>query len=68
MALHSIREGWLIAVDQRRANTLRSGLTILGVVIVIATVMAMASIVAGCRDQSVNTLQLVVPTTFRILR
>src|SRR5207302_314496 len=32
MTLHSIREGWLIAVDQLRANKLRSGLTILGVV------------------------------------
>src|SRR5439155_376824 len=40
MTLHSIREGWLIAVDQLRANKLRSGLTILGVVIGIATVMA----------------------------
>src|SRR5207247_783963 len=62
MALHSIREGWLIAVDQLRANKLRSGLTILGVVIGIATVMAMASIVAGFREQIVNTLEVVGPT------
>src|SRR5947208_10977147 len=68
MALHSIREGWLIAVDQLRANKLRSGLTILGVVIGIATVMAMASIVAGFREQIVNTLEVVGPTTFRVLR
>src|SRR5437870_1154126 len=68
MTLHSIREGWLIAVDQLRANKLRSGLTILGVVIGIATVMAMASIVAGFREQIVNTLEVVGPTTFRILR
>src|SRR5439155_20740689 len=68
MALHSVREGWLIAVDQLRANKLRSGLTILGVVIGIATVMAMASIVAGFREQIVNTLEGVGPTTFRILR
>src|SRR5213596_2460936 len=68
MALHSVREGWLIAVDQLRANKLRSGLTILGVVIGIATVMAMASIVAGFREQIVNTLEVVGPTTFRILR
>ena len=32
MAFHSIREGWLIAVDQLRVNKLRSALTILGVV------------------------------------
>src|SRR2546426_3527355 len=68
MALHSIREGWLIAVDQLRVNKLRSGLTILGVVIGIATVMAMASIVAGFREQIVNTLEVVGPTTFRVLR
>src|SRR5437667_12331870 len=68
MALHSLREGWLIALDQLRVNKLRSGLTILGVVIGIATVMAMASIVAGFREQIVNTLEVVGPTTFRILR
>jgi putative ABC transport system permease protein len=68
MALHTAREGWRIAVDQLRANKLRSGLTILGVVIGIATVMAMASIVAGFREQIVNTLEVVGPTTFRVLR
>ncbi len=68
MALHAVREGWLIALDQLRVNKLRSALTILGVVIGIATVMAMASIVAGFREQIVNTLEVVGPTTFRILR
>ena len=68
MRLHSVREGWRIAVDQLQANKLRSGLTILGVVIGIATVMAMASIIAGFREQIVNTLEVVGPTTFRILR
>jgi len=68
MAIHSLREGWRIAVDQLQANKLRSALTILGVVIGIATVMAMASIVAGFREQIVNTLEVVGPTTFRVLR
>lgn len=68
MKLHSVREGWRIALDQLRANKLRSGLTVLGVVIGIATVMAMASIVAGFREQIVNTLEVVGPTTFRVLR
>src|SRR3989441_11575900 len=66
--LHAVREGWRIALDQLRANKLRSALTILGVVIGIATVMAMASIVAGFREQIVNTLEVVGPTTFRVLR
>jgi putative ABC transport system permease protein len=68
MRLRSVSEGWRIALDQLRANKLRSGLTILGVVIGIATVMAMASIVSGFREQIVNTLEVVGPTTFRILR
>ena len=68
MALQAVRESWRIALDQLRANKLRSGLTILGVVIGIATVMAMASIVTGFREQIVNTLEVVGPTTFRILR
>src|SRR4030081_775193 len=64
MKLQSVREGWRIAIDQLRANKLRSALTVLG----IATVMAMASIVAGFREQIVNTLEVVGPTTFRVLR
>ena len=68
MKLHSVREGWSIALDQLRANKLRSALTVLGVVIGIATVMAMTSIVAGFREQIVNTLEVVGPTTFRVLR
>ena len=68
MTLHSVSEGWLIAVEQLRANKLRSGLTILGVVIGVATVMAMASIVQGIRDQIINTIEVAGPTTFYIMR
>jgi putative ABC transport system permease protein len=68
MRLHSVSEGWLIAVTQLRANKLRSALTILGVVIGVATVMAMASIVQGIRDQIINTIEVAGPTTFYIMR
>jgi len=68
MELHSVSEGWLIAVEQLRANKLRSALTILGVVIGVATVIAMASIVQGIRDQSINTIEVAGPTTVYILR
>src|SRR2546426_11119838 len=68
MRLPSLTEGWAIALDQLGANKLRSGLTILGVVIGVSTVMAMASIVQGIRQQIVNTLEVVGPTTVRILR
>src|SRR5207245_11548174 len=59
---------WLIALEQLRANKLRSALTILGVVIGVATVMAMVSIVQGIRDQIINTIEVAGPTTFYILR
>ena len=68
MRLHSVSEGWLIAVDQLRANKLRSALTVLGVVIGVATVMTMASIVQGIRDQIINTIEVAGPTTFYIMR
>src|SRR5437879_5159655 len=66
--LHAVSEGWLIALDQLRANKLRSALTILGVVIGVATVMAMASIVQGIRDQIINTIEVAGPTTFYVVR
>lgn len=68
MRLHALTEGWAIALEQLRANKLRSGLTILGVVIGVATVMTMASIVQGIRDQIINTIEVAGPTTFYIMR
>jgi putative ABC transport system permease protein len=68
MKLHAVTEGWLIALEQLRANKLRSALTILGVVIGVSTVMAMASIVQGIRDQIINTIEVAGPTTFYIMR
>ena len=68
MKLHSVSEGWIIALDQLRANKLRSGLTILGVVIGVSTVMAMASIVQGIRDQIMNAIEVAGPTTFYVMR
>jgi putative ABC transport system permease protein len=68
MKLHSLTEGLGIALDQLRANKLRSALTMLGVVIGVATVMAMASIVQGIRDQIINTIEVAGPTTFYVVR
>ena len=68
MKLHSLSEGLGIALDQLRANKLRSALTMLGVVIGVATVMAMASIVQGIRDQIINTIEVAGPTTFYVVR
>jgi putative ABC transport system permease protein len=68
MKVHFVTEAWLIALDQLRTNKLRSGLTILGVVIGVATVMAMASVVQGLRNQIMNTIEVAGPTTFYVMR
>jgi putative ABC transport system permease protein len=68
MSLTPLTEGIAIALDSLRSNKLRSSLTVLGVVIGVATVMAMASIVNGIRGQIINTIEVVGPTTIRILR
>jgi putative ABC transport system permease protein len=68
MKLHALSEGWRIALEQLRANKLRSALTVLGVVIGVATVMSMASIVQGIRDQIITTLEVAGPTTFYVMR
>ena len=62
------RENLWSAVDSLSAAKGRSGLTVLGVVIGVSTVMAMATIVSGIRDQIVETIQIAGPTTFYVLR
>jgi putative ABC transport system permease protein len=64
----SVRENISIAFDALRVSKMRSALTILGVVIGVATVMAMAAIVQGIRDQIVNTIEVAGPTTFYVLK
>ncbi|MEP6729754.1 MAG: ABC transporter permease [bacterium] len=62
------RENIGIAIDALRLNKLRSALTILGVVIGVATVMTMATIVKGIRDQILTTISLAGPTTFYVMK
>ncbi|MGZ5477437.1 MAG: ABC transporter permease, partial [Thermoanaerobaculia bacterium] len=57
-----------IALDTIRANKLRSALTILGVVIGVSTVMTMAAIVQGIKDQIVRTIEIAGPTTFYVIK
>lgn len=68
MLLRSIGEGAAIALDSIRANKLRSALTILGVVIGVTTVMAVASLVQGIRRQIFNAIEVAGPTTFYVIR
>jgi putative ABC transport system permease protein len=62
------RENIWSAVDSLNAAKGRSGLTILGVVIGVSTVMAMATIVSGIRDQITQTIEIAGPTTFYVLK
>jgi len=57
-----------VALDTLRANKLRSSLTVLGVVIGVATVMTMAAIVQGIQDQIVRTLEIAGPSTFYVVK
>src|SRR6185436_18754708 len=50
------------------SSKLRSSLTILGVVIGVATVMAMSAIVQGIRDQIVHTIEVAGPNTFYVMK
>lgn len=63
-----VRENIGIAFDALRAGKLRSGLTILGVVIGVATVMAMATIVSGIQEQIIRTVEVAGPSTFYVMK
>jgi putative ABC transport system permease protein len=68
MITDSIRNNFAVALDTLGANKFRSGLTILGVVIGVSTVMAMAAIVQGVQDQIVHTIEIAGPTTFYVVK
>src|SRR4026208_299673 len=64
----SVQENVLLALDALRSNKLRSALTILGVVIGVSTVMAMASIVEGIRGELLNAMNAAGPSAFYVMR
>jgi putative ABC transport system permease protein len=66
--LFSFGDNVTLALGALRAAKMRSALTILGVVIGVSCVMAMASIVRGIRDQILNTLEVSGPTTFYVMK
>jgi len=68
IGIRNVGEGVAIAFDSLRANKLRSGLTILGVVIGVTTVMAIASMVQGIRTQIFNAIETAGPSVFYIIR
>jgi putative ABC transport system permease protein len=66
--LRNVGEGVTIALASLRENKLRSGLTILGVVIGVTTVMAIASMVQGIRSQIFNAIETAGPSVFYVMR
>jgi putative ABC transport system permease protein len=68
MRLESLREGAVLALDQLRANKFRSALTILGIVVGVATVMAMSAVIAGIRTSITNEIESAGPNNFMVAR
>ena len=68
MLAEQVRNNVAVALDTLRANKLRSSLTILGVVLGVSTVMMMAAIVQGIKEQIVETIEIAGPTTFYVVK
>ncbi|MGH7476877.1 MAG: ABC transporter permease [Longimicrobiales bacterium] len=64
----SVYEGVRLAIDQLRANKFRSALTILGIVIGVATVMAMSAMIGGIRGSVLSELEAIGPKNFIVVR
>ena len=57
MRLFELREGVALALDAVRQNKLRSFLTILGVLIGVASVIGMVSIIQGLNDSMASQIE-----------
>jgi putative ABC transport system permease protein len=68
MTLNSVREGVSIALESLRSNKIRATLTILGIVIGVATVMAMAAMIVGIRSSVTDQIAALGPNNFIVER
>src|SRR5690606_26863566 len=57
-----------LAVDQLRANKFRSALTILGIVVGVATVVAMSAVISGIRGSILESIEAAGPKNFIVSR
>ncbi|HEX8209495.1 MAG TPA: ABC transporter permease [Longimicrobium sp.] len=64
MNVTSTREGIGIALDALRSNKVRAFLTILGIVIGVATVMSMAAVITGFRAMVMEGIESIGPNNF----
>jgi hypothetical protein len=67
-AVERIREAVYIALSQLRANKFRSAMTILGIVIGVATVMTMSAAIAGIRGEALAGIEAAGPKNFIVAR
>ncbi|NIP82692.1 MAG: hypothetical protein GWM90_27125, partial [Gemmatimonadetes bacterium] len=67
-AVERIREAVYIALEQLRANKFRSAMTILGIVIGVATVMTMSAAIAGIRGEALEGIEAAGPKNFIVAR
>ncbi|MDB4874046.1 MAG: hypothetical protein JWM41_492 [Gemmatimonadetes bacterium] len=67
-SIDQLRENVALAFDTLLVSKLRSGLTMLGVIIGVATVMTMGTIVNGVQTEILHTIEVAGPTTFYVLR
>lgn len=68
MRLRDSKETVKIALDTLRANKLRSGLTVLGIVIGVVTVIIMSSVINGLNDNVNQVIQQLGSNTLMIFR
>ncbi len=68
MTRYEVLENVAVAIDTLRANKLRSGLTILGIVVGVTTVIAVASIIDGLNGEIKERVQKLGSNTLFITR
>ncbi len=68
MRIENLLEGSRLAIDQLRANKFRSILTILGIVVGVATVMAMSGLITGVRSTILAEFESAGPKNFFVAR
>jgi putative ABC transport system permease protein len=67
-ALERVREAIMIALDQLRAHKFRSAMTILGIVVGVATVVTMSAAIAGIRGEALEGIEAAGPQNFMVAR
>ena len=68
MTATSVAEGVKLAFDQLRSNKLRSALTILGIIVGVATVVLMSAAILGIRNPIMESFEAAGPKNFIVGR